>query len=183
MRHFSSVVLLLSAGVVVAADDFKPEPGFTLLLNGKDLDGWQTQTGKKEPLDGKTEAFKGRFKVKDGELVIDPSVKGDVRIETKHQFGQTVTIRFEFKPDEKCNNDLFLLGTKFDITLAAIKNAKKDDWNEMELVARDGKVAFTCNGQMVRSIPIPMKVDKSTFAIRAEFGSITIRKLRASEAK
>jgi hypothetical protein len=180
MRLLSSIVLLFSAGFVVA-DDFKPEPGFTLLLNGKNLDGWQTQTGKKEPLDGKTEAFKGRFKVKDGELVIDPAVKGDVRIETRHQFGKTVTIRFEFKPDAKCNNDLFLLGTKFDITLAAIKNAKKDDWNEMEIVAKDGKVTFTCNGQMVRSIPT--KGDKSTFAIRAEFGAITIRKLRASEGK
>ena len=48
MRHLSSVVFLLSVGVAVAADDFKPEPGFTLLLNGKDLDGWRTQTGKKE---------------------------------------------------------------------------------------------------------------------------------------
>jgi hypothetical protein len=115
----------------------------------------------------------------DGELVIDPSVKGDVRIETKHEFGKTVTILFEFKPDAKCNNDLFLLGTKFDITLAAIKNARKDDWNQMEIVVKDGKAAFTCNGQLVRSIPT--KGDKSTFAIRAEFGAISIRKLRASE--
>ena len=178
MRPFAFFLLLLSAGVV-SADDFKPEPGFQRIFNGKNLDGWQTQTGKKESLDGKTEAYKGRFKVEDGELVIDPAVKGDVRIETKHQFGKTVTIRFEFKPDAKCNNDLFLLGTKFDITLAAIKNAKKDDWNEMEIVARDGKVTFTCNGQMVRTIP--SKGDKSTFAIRAEFGAIHIRKLRASE--
>lgn len=179
MRLPSSVALLLSASVIVAADDFKPEPGFKLLFNGKNLDGWQTQTGKKMPLDGKTEAFKGRFKIVDGELVIDPAVKGDVRIETRHQFGQTVTLRFEFKPDEKCNNDLFLLGTKFDITLAAIKNVKKDEWNKMEILIQDGKAAFTCNGQLVRSIPA--KGDKSTFAIRAEFGAISIRKLRASE--
>ena len=99
-----------------------------------------------------------------------------MRIETQHEFGKTATIRFEFKPDEKCNNDLFLLGTKFDITLAAIKNARKDEWNEMEIVSKEGKVAFTCNGKLVRAIPA--KGEKSTFAIRAEFGSIVIRKLR-----
>jgi hypothetical protein len=180
MRPLSCAAFLLCASFV-AADDFKPEPGFELLFNGKNLDGWQTQTGKKEPLDGKTEAYKGRFVVKDGELVIDPGVKGDVKIETKREFGKTATIRFEFKPDAKCNNDLYLLGTKFDITLAAIKNAKKDDWNDLEIVAKDGKVTFTCNGQLVRSIPT--KAEKSTFAIRAEFGSIAIRKLRAGEGK
>ena len=173
MRLISSIVFLLSTGMAVA-DDFKPEPGYKLIFNGKNLDGWRTQTGKKESLDGMTEAFNGRFKAKDEELVIDPSVKGDVRIETQHEFGKSVTIRFEFRPGEKCNNDLFLLGTKFDITLAAIKNAKKGEWNEMEIVAKDGKVAFTCNGQFVGSIPT--KAEKSTFAIRAEFGTIAIRK-------
>lgn len=165
----------------VGADDFKPEPGFALLLNGKNLDGWRTQTGKKESLDGKTRAFGGRFLVKDGELVIDPAVKGDVLIETERQFGKTVTIRFEFKPDAKCNNDLFLLGAKFDIKKEDIRNLKQDEWNDLEIVAKDGKVAFTCNGQLVRSIA--MKGDKSTLAIRAEFGTMTIRKLRAAEGK
>ena len=179
LLHFGFALALSTS--IVTVDDFKPEPGFKLLFNGKNLDAWQTQTAKKEPLEGKTEAFGGRFKVKDGELFLDPSVKGDVRIETTKEFGKEVTIRFEFKPDEKCNNDLFLLGTKFDITLDAVKNAKKNEWNEMEIVVKDGKAEFKCNGQMIRSIPT--KGDKSTFAIRAEFGSITIRKLRASEGK
>jgi hypothetical protein len=181
MRCLASLALLGLAGTAVPADDFKPEPGFDLLFNGKDLDGWQTQTGKKAPLDGRTEAFQGRFAVKDGQLVIDPSVKGDVLIETKETFGKSVTIRFEFKPDAKCNNDLFLLGTKFDIKREDIKNLKQDEWNELEIVAKDGMATFTCNGQKVRSIPT--KGEKSTFAIRAEFGAIAIRKLRASVTK
>ena len=52
-------------------DEFKPEPGFTLLFNGKNLDGWQTKAAKPESLEGKAGAFDGRFQVKDGELVID----------------------------------------------------------------------------------------------------------------
>jgi hypothetical protein len=181
MRFLLATAPLLLAAGLDAVQDFKPEPGFELLLNGKNLDGWQTQTGKKEPLDGKTEAFGGRFTMKDGELVIDPAVKGDVIIETKKRFSGKVTIRFEFKPDAKCNNDLFLLGTKFDIKKEDIKNLKQDEWNELEIVPADGKATFTCNGQLVRSIPT--KGESSTFAIRAEFGAMRMRKLRASEGK
>jgi len=147
---FSAALVLATCAAVVAADEFKPEPGFKLIFNGKNLDGWQTQTGKKEALDGKTEAFGGRFSVKDGELVIDPAVKGDVIIETKHEFGGRIVVRFEFKPDAKCNNDLFLLGTKFDIKKEDIKNLKQDAWNDLLVAVADGKATFTCNGELVR---------------------------------
>ena len=80
------------------ADDFKLEPGFTLLLNGKNLDGWKTKTGN-ESLDGKSKAYKGRFTVTDGALVIDPSVKGDVRIVTAREFSGDVHIMYEGDPD------------------------------------------------------------------------------------
>ena len=64
-----------------AADDFKPEPGFTMLLNGKNLDGWKLK-GKKDgaEIGDKSEASGGRFKVVEGVLVIDPKVKGDITI-------------------------------------------------------------------------------------------------------
>lgn len=182
MRFLSvAAALILASGLADAADDFKPEPGFLLLFPGKSLDGWQTQGARPAPLDGKDDAFKGRFKLMDGILTIDPGVKGDVRIETSRKFGTNTVIRFEFKPDAKCNNDLFWLGTKFDITLAAIKSAKVDEWNTMEIAVKDGKAVFTCNGQMVRAIAT--KGESSTFAIRAEFGAIAIRRLRASEGK
>jgi hypothetical protein len=56
-----------------------------LLFNGKDLSGWVEKTGG-AALDGKAEAYKGRFAVKDGAVVIDPKVKGDVRIVTAREF-------------------------------------------------------------------------------------------------
>src|SRR3954452_14299718 len=99
----------------VLAGDFKLEPGFTLLFNGKNLDGWKEASGKKESLDGKTEAYKGRFKVTDGKLVYDPAVKGDLYIETAKAFGKDVHVKFDFKAGPKCNNDVFFRGTKFDI--------------------------------------------------------------------
>src|SRR5262245_36418998 len=103
MRTLCAVLsLAMLAGLAAplpayAADDFKLEPGFSLLLNGKDLTGWK-QMKDGTVLDGKTEAYGKRFVVTDGKLVIDPSVKGDVRIETAKSFDKDVTIKFEFKP-------------------------------------------------------------------------------------
>jgi hypothetical protein len=173
-----SCLILLAGTVAFAADDFKPEAGFTLLFNGKDLSGWKEKGKAGKSLDGKTEAFKGRFKVVDGAIVIDPSVKGDVRIETVKQFGKDAVIRFEFKPDAKCNNDLFLLGTKFDLR-KGVKGMRENEWNQIEIAAKGSTVDFTVNGTPAGSLK--SKGEKSPFEIRAEFGGIEIRKLRAKE--
>ena len=178
--------ILLAISTVAAAGDFKPEPGFELIFNGKDLTGWRTKSSKDKPgipLDGKTEAYNGRFKVKDSELVLDPSVKGDVRIVTAKEFGKDVVIKFDFKPGPGCNNDLFLLGTKFDIISdpkTGLKNVKEGEWNTIEIVARDGQVEHKVNGETARK-PEKAKVEKSVFEIRAEFGPIQIRRLRVKE--
>ncbi|HXD87219.1 MAG TPA: DUF1080 domain-containing protein [Urbifossiella sp.] len=172
------LLALLALSPLAFADDAKPDAGFELLFNGKDLTGWKP-LGKKDSLDGKTEAFKGRFKVKDGELVIDPAVKGDVRIETVREFSKDAVIKFEFYPDEKCNNDLFYRGQKFDLSKANVKNMKVGEWNPIEIAVKDGKVSFTVNGTVVRSAAV--KGEKSTFGIRAEFGSIRIRSLQVKE--
>src|SRR5205085_10380603 len=110
MRRSSFAVVLSSLTLLLMpclqAGEFKLEPGFTLLFNGKNLDGWKEASGKKESLEGKTEAYNGRFKVVEGKLVYDPAVKGDLYIETTKEFGKDVIIKFDFKPGPKCNNDL-----------------------------------------------------------------------------
>lgn len=185
MRLTACLLFLAVASAVAVADDFKLEPGYRLLFNGKNLDGWRNKMGKKdakpEPLDGKTEAYAGRFKVVESELVLDPKVKGDRYIETSEEFTSPVTIRFQFKPGDACNNDLFLLGTKFDITKEGVKNAKFGEWNDFEIAVADGKAQFKSNGQLIKTIPT--KSDKSPFCLRAEFGNIVYRNLRVSEGK
>lgn len=185
MRWLSGGLLLMTLAYLgmpgrgTAAEDFKPEAGYTLLFNGKDLTGWKQKTGG-DMLEGKMEAYKGRFKVKDGLLVIDPSVKGDVRIETVKPLSRDLTIKFEYFPDAKCNNDLFLLGSKFDLTKSNVKNLKEGEWNQFEILAKDGKIEFKNNGEVQRTEKI--KSDKPTvLEIRAEFGAIQIRRLRVKE--
>ena len=183
MRLLSCALLVCASSLaVVAADEFKPEPGFKLLFNGKNLDGWQTKGAKPEKLDGKDEAFGKRFVVKGGELVIDPAVKGDRYIETATPLTGDFTIRFDFKPDDKCNNDLLFMGTKFDINPTA-KNLKikVGEWNKMEIVAKGGNVAYSINGEAAGTKKTT--AEKGPFIVRAEFGGIAIKNMRISDGK
>ena len=197
MRLLSCALLVCATcAAVVAADEFKPEAGFKLIFNGKNLDGWQTQAETKKDkdgnkteiksvaLEGKTEAYDKRFVVKDGELVIDYKVKGNRYIETVQQFSGDFTVRYDFKPEEGCNNDTLLIGTKFDIVTDAkttTKGVKRGEWNKMEIVVKSGSADFVINGEKVATQKL--KGEKGPLVLRAEFGPITYKNIRASEAK
>ncbi|MCE9531706.1 MAG: DUF1080 domain-containing protein [Planctomycetes bacterium] len=183
MRMLFNSLCLLGLSFLVAtsrtnaADDFKPDDGFTAAFNGKDLTGWKAK-GKSESFDGKTEAFGGRFKVADGIISVDPAVKGDVIMETAKTFGKDVTIKFDFKPGEGCNNDLFLRKTKFDIKTPH-KNIKLDDWNSFEIILKGDMAEFKCNGEKIGAQKAT--ADATSFGIRAEFKAIQFRRIQFKE--
>ena len=169
-----------------SAGDLKLEPGFKLLFNGKNLDGWREKkvTTKDKAnavfkkfgddialdkladeiekvegaaaLDGKTEAYKGRFKVVDGILAYDPKVGGDRYIETAKEFGKDVHVKFDFKPGLKCNNDILFRGVKFDIILAdpknkETKNVKEGEWCTFDLIVKGNTIEHKINGETART--------------------------------
>jgi len=160
------------------------EPGFTPLFNGKNLDGWREADNKKqnESLDGKAEAYKGRFKVEGGMLVIDPAVKGNLFIETAREFGKDVHIKLEFEPGPKCNNDLYLRGTKFDIVPGKKENEKSTEgkWHTLEIVVQGDKVEHRIDGETVRS-KSKVGAKATPFMLRAEFGAIRYKNIRVKE--
>ncbi|MSU79895.1 MAG: DUF1080 domain-containing protein [Gemmataceae bacterium] len=181
MRWLSYGVFVVGLAVslpFVQAGEFKLEPGFTLIFNGKNLDGWQAKGKKDSSFEGKTDAFKGRFKVQAGSLVVDPAVKGDSYLETNKEFAKDVTIKFDFKAGAKCNNDIFLRGIKFDIVPGNKENksVKEGEWASMEIVVTGDKVEHKVNGEVARTSKI--KSTSSTFVIRAEFGAIEIKNIR-----
>lgn len=173
--------LLATVSHGLAAADFKLEPGFALLFNGKNLDGWREAKGSKESLEGKTEAYHGRFKVNDGKLVYDPAVKGDSYIETTKEFGKDVHLKFEFMPGPKCNNDLFLRGIKFDIIPGNKENqaVKEGEWFTLEVIVKGEIIEHKINGETVRTSKAGPK--PTPFMLRAEIGAIQIRNLRVKE--
>jgi hypothetical protein len=179
MRRLFSGWLL--AGLCVAfpaqaADDFKLEPGFVLLFNGKNLDGFKTSGG--EALEGKTDAFKGRFKVAGSHLTIDPEIKGNAVIFTNKEFPKDVHIKFQFNPGTGCNNDLYFRNNKFDIK-KGLTGLKEGDWNELDIIVTGDKVEFKVNGATQKAAGF--KSTNNALGIRAEFGPIQIRHLRYKE--
>jgi hypothetical protein len=187
MRRWACVGLLGISAWLMAADNFPREPGFQLLFNGQNLDGWQTKaTGKNkaEPLDGKTEAYGQRFVVRDGQLVVDYKVKGDRFIETVRSFRGDFTIRLDFQPGEGCNNDILLLGTKFDIRAGAqggLKGVRVGEWNTLEIVVQSGSVDYIVNGEKLASQKA--KLEQGPLILRAEFEPIKFKNIRATDNK
>jgi Domain of Unknown Function (DUF1080) len=174
-----SLFLLLPLPATSVEKDIKLEPGFEYIFNGKNLDGWKEVGGKEPPaLDGKTEAYMGRFKVADGKLIYDPAVKGDKYIETAKAYGD-VQIRFDFKAGPKCNNDVLFRGTKFDIVPGNKENktVKEGEWSTFELIAVGDKIEHKINNETVRTTAL--KVKSTPFKLRAEFGAIEIKNIRA----
>jgi hypothetical protein len=188
MRLLSCAIFVCATATFITADEFKPEPGFKLVFNGTNFDGWQTKASGKDgrpvSLQGKMDAFDKRYVVKDGAIVIDYKVKGDKYIETVQQFSGDFTIRYDFKPEEGCNNDTLLLGTKFDILAGGkttLKGVKIGEWNAMEIVVKSGSAEFIVNGQKLSTQKT--KTEKGPLILRAEFGPITYKNIRASEMK
>jgi hypothetical protein len=169
--------------LLLALIGVQAEPGFNPLFNGRNLDGWKEASGRKEALDGKTEAYGGRFKVVEERLRIDPSVKGDLHLETVQTFGKDVHIKFDFKAGAKCNNDLFLRGTKFDLVPGnkECKSVKEGEWAAFEIVVTGGRIEHKIGGETVRTSTLKSETPASSFRIRAEFGELEIKNLRVKE--
>lgn len=155
-------------------DTLQLEKGYTSFFNGKDLTGWKLRGG--DSLAGKTATARDRFQVKEGELIIDGKSKGNMVIDTAREFKGDVHIKFQYLPDEKCNNDLYFRGLKFDIKAAGVKNIKYNQWNDFEIVVQGDKVQFINNGETQRTQKA--KTESSPLGVRAEFGAIQIRQMR-----
>lgn len=175
MRHLATFLLLLTGIPTLAADEAPLEPGFTALFTGKDLSGWQMAKGG-EPLEGKTASATKRFVVRDGLLVIDPKVKGDLTINTTREFAGDAHLKFDFRPGPGCNNDLFFRGLKFDLKKPDVKNLKEGEWNAFEIVVTGDMAEFRCNGELLKTAKV--KMPRSPLGIRAEFGPVELRRIR-----
>jgi len=178
-RTLSFALLVGLTGLAANAEDSKSK--FTPLFNGKDLTGWQVVANKDkdkagESTDGKAETPTKRFVAKDGNLVIDPKVKGDLVLKTAKAYGGDAHVKFEFKPGEACNNDLYFRGQKFDIKKDPALKMKDGEWNLFEIVVVGADGEFKCNGETVKKFKA--KPDATPFGIRAEFGAIEFRNLQ-----
>jgi hypothetical protein len=154
----SAAALLLSC-LAVQADDFKPEPGFTSLFNGKDLTGWHYADGP--AFDGKTESSDGRYSAKDGVLTVNPPKDAPRKVQqmwTVKEFPKDFILKLEFRAAVNADSGIFLRKPQLqcrDYLVAGpykeLKKYKPQDWNTIEVVVKDGVAHCTCNGEVLEA--------------------------------
>jgi hypothetical protein len=154
----SAAVLLLSC-LAVQADDFKPEPGFTSLFNGKDLTGWHYADGP--AFDGKTESSDGRYSAKDGVLTVNPPKDAPRKVQqmwTVKEFPKDFILKLEFRAAVNADSGIFLRKPQLqcrDYLVAGpykeLKKYKPQDWNTIEVVVKDGVAHCTCNSEVLEA--------------------------------
>jgi hypothetical protein len=174
MRTQLSLVALLAVTLAtgVRADDWQPDPGFRSLFNGRDLTGWcfraravrdSPKTGEiTERFDGKGESSDaGRYSARDGILTVNVP-KGRERLisqlDTVEEFPKDFTLKLEFRASVNADSGIFLrkpqLQCRDYLVAGPYKNLKKyrpQDWNQIEVVVKDGVARCTCNGEVLEA--------------------------------
>jgi hypothetical protein len=190
----SSAALTLAALFVAHAEDFKPEPGFTSLYNGKDFTGWGYRDKEQkvlETFDGKTEASDGRFSAKPGVLVVNPhdEAKGPRRRDlwTTQVFPKNFILKIEFRAAVNADSGIFLRKPQLqcrDYLVAGpykeLKKYKPQDWNQIIVTVKDNVAHCECNGEVLEDAlklpetgPIGLEADRD----QMEYRHIQIKEL------
>lgn len=186
IRLLAALIALatLTAG---AAEEFKPEPGYISLFNGKDLTGWG-YTGS--PIDGKTESSDGRYSAKDGKLVVNPYKEGAGprlrQLWTTREFSKDFVLKLEFRAEVNADSGIFIRKPQLqcrDYLVAGpykeLKKYKPQDWNEIVVTVKDGVAHCTCNGEVLQAaMPVP---PTGPIGLEADRGTMEYRRIQLKE--
>src|ERR1044071_2931169 len=168
-RHFLRALVCLSMVLVPvlstrAADDWKPDPGFISLYNGKDLTGWRYKTN--EVFDGKIESTDGRYTARGEMLVVNPHVEGRPRfgqLYTVREFPKDFILKLEFRASTNADSGIFIRKPQLqcrDYWVAGpykdLKKYKPQDWNQIDITVTNNIAYCTCNGEVLtNALPVP----------------------------
>jgi hypothetical protein len=160
-----------------AGDDFKVEPGYTSLFNGKDLTGWRLG---KDLLDGKTESKTKKWHVTDNVIVIDGGGGGDIY--TVKDFNTDYNLKLEFRAAPKADSGVYVRGIQLQVrdypTVGPYKKVKfKDgDWNQLDITVKGPVYATTVNGKAVGAkdvLEVTVKDGKPTVKLNSTLVDFT----------
>jgi hypothetical protein len=181
-KLFALALALSVAGQLSAADDWKPEEGYTSLFNGKDLTGWRYTGAPKESLEGKTQTSDKRFEVVDGVIVAndkDVNGKGGIKdLYTLKPFNNEFHLKLEFRASLKSDSGVYLRGPQLQVRdyirrgeQKQLKKFKNDDWNELDITVKNGVVVTTVNGRALTNkdvLELTVKDGKPTAKLNGE---------------
>jgi Domain of Unknown Function (DUF1080) len=194
MRTWLTLLALLSSSLVAHADDWQPEPGFRSLFNGRDLTGWcfRSKAGDVgEKFDGKTESSDaGRYSARDGILTVN-FPKGRERLisalYTVEEFPRDVTLKLEFRASPNADSGIFIRKPQLqcrDYLVAGpykhLKHYKPQDWNQIEVVVKDGVARCACNGEVLEAeFKLP---ETGPFGLEGDRGQMEYRRIQIKQA-
>lgn len=186
LLSIAGLLTVLSAAHVLAADDFKPEPGYISLFNGKDLTGWGYKTNH---FDGKTVSDDGRYSAGDGILTVHPRVPRLVQqLWTTQQFPSDFNLKLEFRASTNADSGIFIRKPQLqcrDYLVAGpykdLKKYKPQDWNEIDITVTNNLAYCTCNGEVLtNALPVPTT---GPIGLEGDRGQMEYRRIRLKELK
>ena len=163
------------------ADDFKPEPGYVSLFNGKDLTGWGYRTNN---FDGKLASDDGRFSATNGALMVHPREPRLIqKIWTTQEFTNDFILKLEFRAATNADSGIYVRGPQLqcrDYLVAGpyknLKQYKPQDWNEIIVTATNNVAFCTCNGEVLEAA---MKLPASgPIGFEGDRGQMEYRRVR-----
>ncbi len=183
---FAGALLVNLIFIPAHAEDFKPEPGYIILFNGKDLTGWGYRTNN---FDGKTASMEGRFTAKDGILTVNPKEpRFEQRLWTTQEFPKDFILKLEFRAAPNADSGIYIRNPQLqcrDYFVAgpdkykSLKKYKPQDWNEIEVTVKNGVAHCTCNGEVLEEA---MKIPATgPIGLEADRGQMEYRRLRLKE--
>ncbi|HEX2750316.1 MAG TPA: GDSL-type esterase/lipase family protein, partial [Verrucomicrobiales bacterium] len=174
-----------------APDEFKLEPGYVSLFNGRDLTGWGF-TGKdssRETFDGKTASSDGRYIAKNGRLVVTTPPEGSkiAALWTTREFPKDFVLKLEFRATPNADSGVFIRKPQLqcrDYALAGpwkdLPHYKPQDWNEMIVTVKDNVAHCTCNGDVLdAAFKLPAT---GPVGLEGDRGQMEYRRIRVQEA-
>ncbi|MCI0640235.1 MAG: DUF1080 domain-containing protein [Gemmataceae bacterium] len=172
-------------GSVGNAGDFKIEDGYTSLFNGKDLSGWKYY---KEDLEGKSATADKRFTVENGAIVAN--VGGGIKdLFSVNQFGSDFHLKLEVRAGLKADSGVYIRSSGDQLQVRdyvrrgerkQLKKFKNDDWNELDITVKWGKVTTTVNGKALSAknvLQLTVKDGQPTATVdgqSVELGSVQV---------
>ncbi|TLD71742.1 DUF1080 domain-containing protein [Phragmitibacter flavus] len=176
MHRFLALTVLSIVSIISTAssnaEEWKPEPGFVSLFNGKDLSGWcfRAKTDKKATqageiianFEGKTASSDdGRYSAKDGILTVN-FPKGAERliaqIYTVAEFPKDFILKLEFRASPNADSGVFVRKPQLqcrDYLVAGpyteLKNYQPQEWNQITVTVKDNVAHCECNGEVLEA--------------------------------
>ena len=187
------------------AEEFKPDPGFVSLFNGKDLTGWGyrvtpprkapkvpkpdaplvVEIKAEEKFDGQTASSDGRYRAINGRLVITTPAEGRriQALSTQQEFPQDFVLKLEFRATPNADSGVYLRKPQLqcrDFLVAGpykdLKKYKAQDWNELVVTVKGGVARAECNGEVLEEA---MKLPETgPIGLEGDRGQMEYRRLQ-----